>query len=107
MAKLLAYCRNSGKVRVGAWVRWAQMQNDKVHEGSIELEFGEDAGLVKQFSVALFRDFTSYLAETPFHELDMLEQGNGLDTIRVIMSRYEPWAVQYKRACLYMSVGTR
>lgn len=40
-ANLLANDRNSGEVRVGAWVRWAKTQQEKVTTDPIDVGFGE------------------------------------------------------------------
>lgn len=40
---------------------------------------------------------SSYLDGKPIHELETLEQGNGLGGMRVIIDRLEPRAAQPKR----------
>lgn len=41
-----------------------------------------------------------YLEGNPFRELENIQQGNGLEALRVIMVRYEPRTIQSKRAYL-------
>lgn len=99
-------CRMSGEPRVDAWVKWAQTQGEHISDDAVELGFGDDADVVKQFSLALHGDPTMHLGGTPCNDVDSLEQGNRLEALQVSMGRHEP-RTQSKRACLNKNVITR
>lgn len=47
-AEFLAYLRLNTKERIDLWAKWGQMQKEKVIEGAIELECGDEVGHVKE-----------------------------------------------------------
>lgn len=65
-------------------------------ERQLHRKFGDDAEDVKLFSVALDGDFKNYLDGRPFQEVETLDQGNGPEAMRVLMSRHEPRTAQSK-----------
>lgn len=78
-SKLMAYYSMSGGPRVDEWVKWAQTQKEPVTDDAIDLESGDDAELVKLFSLTMHGGLTILLEGSPFSEMDSLEQGNGLE----------------------------
>lgn len=86
-SKVMACYRMSDGPRVDAWAKWAQAPTEHVSDYAMELEFSDDADVVKQLSLALHGDLTMHLGGTPFKDMSNLEQGHGLEALRVVMGR--------------------
>lgn len=70
-------------------------------EDGVGAHVGEEAGVVKEFSVALDAQLASSTpADYPFSLVNRSPRGNELERMRVPIRRFEPWTLGTKRTVL-------
>lgn len=83
-AKLPAYPSNVHGDS-GAVIRWAQVQYIGVAETAVELEYGEEASEVLEFSFRLESELIGCCLESPLVTRNGVDDGDGLEAMRQMM----------------------
>lgn len=92
--------------RIGIWIPWAQTQKEQVTDESVEPEFCEDAAVVQEFAFVLTSELTMLDVSHPFHTVEAVNDGRGLEALRRLTNRYEPLTALTVRAHVKTIVTT-
>ena len=98
-AKLLAYLRVAVP-NSDSWIQWCWKQQIAILESDIDVEFGNDAFIVKEFAVKFHSILLSCTEDDAFRICHSVKDGNGLEAMRLLVKRYEPRTPGTKRALL-------
>lgn len=103
-AKLNAYLRIMTAESDG-WMKWACNEGQTITEESLDLEFGQQSGVVKEFSIKLYSILMSCTEDDAFRICHSVKDGNGLEALRLVAKRYEPRTPATKRALLKVVIN--
>ena len=98
-AKLFAFLRVSTPQAM-EWISWAGSQASTIDEELIAEDYQSENQEVINFGNRLYAIFLSCTEEDAFNICYSVADGNGLEAMRLLMKRYEPWTPGTKRALL-------
>ena len=98
-AKLSAYLRVAVP-NSDSWIQWCGKQQIVISESDNDIEFGNDAFIVKEFAVMFYSILLRCTEDDAFRMCHSVKDGNGLEAMRLLMKRYEPRTRGTKRALL-------
>lgn len=73
-----------------AWMAWASCRTEAIEASDVELQYGEEAGEVKEFSAQLQQLLYDRTQGEAWERASEAEVGNGVESFRRIKRRFEP-----------------